>query len=133
MAFTLFYDGLCPLCEKEMAQIMKRDKQRNINFEDISLPDFAERFPHLNVDDLNARIHGQLDSGDMITGLDALHKAWSLVGVSWLYAPMRWPVISWFADHLYLLFAKHRYTLSYWLTGKKRCESNRCDFKLKGK
>lgn len=129
MAFILFYDGLCPLCEKEMSHLMKRDKRQLIIFEDISLPTFSQRFPHLSIDELNARIHAQLEDGAMITGLDALHKAWSLVGVRWLYAPLRLPIIRWFADRLYLLFAKHRYKMSYWLTGKKRCESNRCNFK----
>lgn len=129
MAFILFYDGLCPLCEKEMSHLMKRDKRQLIIFEDISLPTFSQRFPHLSIGDLNARIHAQLEDGAMITGLDALHKAWSLVGVRWLYAPLRLPIIRWFADRLYLLFAKHRYKMSYWLTGKKRCESNRCNFK----
>ena len=120
MAFTLFYDGLCPLCEKEITHLMKRDKDNNIVFEDISLPDFSLRYPHLSLDELNARIHGQLD---------VTHKAWSLVGVTWLYAPLRWPVIRWFADKFYLVFAKHRYKISYWLTGKERCESNRCNLK----
>ncbi|MFT6085154.1 MAG: putative DCC family thiol-disulfide oxidoreductase YuxK [Glaciecola sp.] len=127
MAFTLFYDGLCPLCEKEMTHLIKRDKDKKIVFEDISLPDFSQRYPDLCLQELNARIHGQLDDGTMITGLDVTHKAWSLVGVTWLYAPLRWPVIRWFADKLYLVFAKHRYKISYWLTGKKRCESNRCN------
>jgi predicted DCC family thiol-disulfide oxidoreductase YuxK len=127
MAFILFYDGLCPLCEKEVSHLIKRDKDNRIQFEDISLPDFPERYPDLNLDDLNARIHGQLEDGSMITGLDVTHKAWSLVGVAWLYAPLRWPVIRWFADHFYVFFAKHRYRISYWLTGKERCEDNRCD------
>ena len=91
------------------------------------MPDFPERYPDLNLDDLNARIHGQLEDGTMITGLDVTHKAWSLVGVGWLYAPLRWPVIRWFADRFYIFFAKHRYRISYWLTGKERCEGNRCD------
>lgn len=129
MAFTLFYDGLCPLCEKEVTHLMKRDLENRIIFEDITLPDFTSRFPHLSMDELNARIHGQLEDGTIITGLDVTHKAWSLVGVTWLYAPLRWPFIKWFADKFYLLFAKHRYTISYWLTGKKRCESKRCNIK----
>jgi predicted DCC family thiol-disulfide oxidoreductase YuxK len=126
MAFTLFYDGLCPLCEKEIIALQKRDKENKIVFEDISLPDFPQRFPHMNIDELNARIHGQLSDGTMITGLDVTHKAWSLVGVKWLYAPLRWPVIRWFADKFYNFFAKHRHKISYWLTGKERCDSNRC-------
>lgn len=42
------------------------------------------------------------------------------MGVGWLYAPLRWPGIRIIADWGYLKFAKHRYTISYLLTGKKR-------------
>ncbi|MBF7074991.1 DUF393 domain-containing protein [Glaciecola sp. MH2013] len=129
MAFTLFYDGLCPLCEKEISHLKKRDLKGLIAFEDISLPDFQQRFPHLDVNDLEAMIHGQLEDGSMITGLDVTHKAWSLVGVGWLYAPLRWPVIRWFADKGYLFFAKHRHSISYYLTGKRRCDPGRCNLK----
>lgn len=129
MSFILFYDGLCPLCEKEVAHLKKRDKDQRILFEDISLSDFPDRYPHLSLDALNARIHAQLEDGTIITGLDVTHQAWSRVGVTWLYAPLRWPVIRWFADKIYLIFAKHRYKISYWLTGKERCETNRCNLK----
>ena len=129
MSFILFYDGLCPLCEREIRHLKKRDKEHRILFEDISLPDFPERYPHLSLEALDAKIHAQLEDGTMITGLEVTHHAWSRVGVKWLYAPLRWPVIGWFADRVYLGFAKHRHKISYWLTGKKRCESNRCHLK----
>jgi len=37
-----------------------------------------------------------------------------------LYAPLRWPLIRHVADYAYSLFARHRYSISYWLTGQKR-------------
>ena len=74
------------------------------------------------------------ENGNVFTGLDVTHKAWSLVGVGWLYAPLRWPVISTIADIGYKIFAKHRYQISYLLTGKKRseddCQTN-CERKLR--
>jgi predicted DCC family thiol-disulfide oxidoreductase YuxK len=123
MTLTLFYDGQCPLCQKEMSHLRKLNRDGHLRFEDIMAPDFVQRFPNMDWHALNNRIHGMTDTGELITGLDVTHLAWSLVGKGWLYAPLRWPVIRWFADHAYHIFAKHRYTISYWLTGQKRCST----------
>jgi predicted DCC family thiol-disulfide oxidoreductase YuxK len=122
MKLTLFYDGLCPLCQKEMAHLRKRNHADVLAFEDIMADDFNERYPDLDWQALNDRIHGLTDDGRLVTGLDVTHLAWSLVGYRWLYAPLRWPLIRWFADRAYNVFARHRYTISYWLTGQRRCE-----------
>nr|WP_136252641.1 DUF393 domain-containing protein [Ningiella ruwaisensis] len=124
MAFTIFYDGLCPLCDIEMRHLKKRNTEGKLRFEDITADDFSKRYPHLDWDALNNRIHGMEEDGELIVGLDVTHRAWSLVGYGWLYAPLRWPIIRHVADKFYLVFAKHRYKISYYLTGKKRCETN---------
>jgi predicted DCC family thiol-disulfide oxidoreductase YuxK len=121
-ALTLFYDSFCPLCMTEMRHLKKRDKAGNLTFVDINDEHFGEAYPQFNYDDLNARIHGLTPEGNVITGLDVTYHAWRLVGHGWLYAPLRWPIIRIVADWVYVKFAKHRYTVSFWLTGKRRCE-----------
>jgi predicted DCC family thiol-disulfide oxidoreductase YuxK len=116
----IFYDGYCPLCKTEMRHLRKRDKHGALTLVDIQTPEFAAQYPELDWHALNARIHGLLPDGTLITGLDVTHQAWKAVGVGWLYAPLRWPGIRIIADWGYLKFAKHRYTISYLLTGKKR-------------
>lgn len=123
MKLRLFYDGFCPLCVAEMNKLKAYDKHKNLVFEDIQLPDFHERFPNLSWQDLNDRIHGQLPDGRLITGLDVTYLAWKHVGKGWVYAPLRWPIIKWFADGFYKFFARYRYTISFLLTGKKRYQS----------
>ena len=123
----IFYDGGCPLCVKEMRHLNKLDEQNNIQFENINEDDFRQRFPAINVDDANAYLHGQRADGEMIYGLDVTHAAWSQVGKGWMIAPLRWPVIGWVADKIYLGFAKHRNRISRWLTGSSRCEQCRID------
>jgi predicted DCC family thiol-disulfide oxidoreductase YuxK len=118
---TIFYDGYCPLCLVEMDKLKQLDTQQNISFVDIQDPAFCARYPHLDWQILNARIHGYLADGSLISGLDVTYLAWKLVGKGWVYAPLRWPIIRWFADIAYNLFAKHRYRISYLLTGKKPC------------
>ncbi|WP_100658182.1 thiol-disulfide oxidoreductase DCC family protein [Alteromonas flava] len=126
MQFTLFYDGNCPLCMKEMRHLMQRNQSGKLVFEDINQPDFAQRFPELDYATLDARIHGRWSDGKILTGLDVTYTAWKLVGHGWLYAPLRWPLIRPLADRFYLWFARHRHTLSYWLTGQKRCDTGQC-------
>lgn len=116
----IFYDGYCPLCNAEMRHLRKRDKHNALTLVDIQSAEFAINYPQLDWQALNARIHGMLPDGRMITGLDVTHQAWKAVGMGWVYAPLRWPIIRVFADWVYVKFAKHRYTISYLLTGKKR-------------
>lgn len=121
MKFTIFYDGYCPLCMIEMNKLASLDKANKIRFMDIQKPEFSQQFPHLDWQALNNRIHVMLENGSLVSGLDATHLVWKQVGKGWVYAPLRWPLIRWFADRLYNLFARHRYRISYLLTGKQRC------------
>lgn len=123
----IFFDGGCPLCVKEMRHLKRHDKKGNIQFENINESDFNQRFPQINVDDANAYLHGQLADGQMIYGLDVTHAAWSQVGKGWMIAPLRWPLLGWLADKIYLAFAKHRNRLSKLLTGRERCQQCRID------
>jgi len=118
----IFYDGGCPLCVHEMRQLKCRDTKQQIQFEDVHAEGFAERYPHIDTSAANTILHGQLQSGELIYGLDVTYKAWSLVGRGWLIAPLRWPGIRFMADKVYLWFARNRYSISKALTGKSRCE-----------
>ncbi|MDC8832283.1 thiol-disulfide oxidoreductase DCC family protein [Alteromonas gilva] len=118
---TLFYDGGCPLCAIEMRHLKRLNTAGKLAFVDIMDDDFAQRYPHLEWQALNDRIHGQQPDGTMLIGLDVTYQAWKLVGRGWVYAPLRWPLIKPLADRFYLWFARHRYKVSYWLTGQKRC------------
>lgn len=118
---TIFYDGGCPLCVKEMRHLKKLDARSKIQFENINEPDFNQRYPAVDVAKANQYLHGQTRSGEMIYGLDVTYAAWSQVGKGWMIAPLRWPVIRWFADKAYLFFARYRNRISRLLTGKERC------------
>ena len=127
--FTIFYDGDCPLCMAEMKHLMKRNTQQRLHFVDINHPSFVVSYPGLDRQALDARIHGRWSDGRTLTGLDVTYTAWKLVGKGWLYAPLRWPVIRWFADHAYIFFARHRHQISRLLTGKSRCDTGKCKLK----
>ena len=120
---TIFADAQCPLCVMEMKHLKSKDKQSCIQIEDINAPDFSKRFPDINPEKASRVLHGRLDDGRLVYGLDVSHKAWSIVGKPYLFGPLRWPVIKPIADLAYRFFAKNRFTISKLLTGKSRIES----------
>jgi predicted DCC family thiol-disulfide oxidoreductase YuxK len=120
---TIFYDGFCPLCVREMDHLRKIDQQQKLRLEDIQQPDFSERYPQIDKAEASSILLSQLPNGTLLKGLDSTHKAWSVVGQGWRTGWMRWPLIRWFADRAYLFFARNRYSISRLLTGQSRCNS----------
>ncbi len=126
MKLRLFYDATCPLCAREISQLQALDHKQHIEFQNIYAEDFAERFPHIDPVAANEVIHGELEDGRIITGLDVTYYSWHLVGKNRWLAILRWPLIRILADAAYRIFAKHRYTISYWFTGQKRYCDDDC-------
>lgn len=122
---TIFYDGFCPLCVKEMDHLKRYDNSNSIKLIDIQTS-IMEQYPTIDAKEASSILHALDSQGNLILGLDVTYQAWSLVGKGWLYAPLRWKLIKPFADKAYLHFAKNRYRWSKWLTGKSRCDSGQC-------
>lgn len=118
---TIFYDGQCPLCTKEMAALKLHDEAGNIQLEDIHQTHFSERFPEINFDQAMQILHGYY-KGKIIYGLDVTCRAWRLVNKHRYLQMLRWPVIKPIADRCYLLFAKHRNRLSRLFV--RSCDNN---------
>lgn len=118
----IFYDGGCPLCVHEMRKLRQYDRHGVMQFEDIHSEGFERRYPDVDKEAANTILHAQDEHGRMLFGLDVTHAAWSIAGRGWLTAPLRWPLIRWFADKAYLYFARNRYKISKLLTGRSRCD-----------
>jgi predicted DCC family thiol-disulfide oxidoreductase YuxK len=104
----IFYDGNCPLCAKEMQSLKRADEENKITLEDINKEDFEHRFSNIKRADAMGYLHGQLDNGEMIYGLDVTFAAWQTVGKhAWLKI-FQLPIIRSLADVGYWLFAKYR-------------------------
>ena len=118
---TIFFDGLCGLCDFEIKQLMKLDTQAAIAFEDINSEDFEARFKPLNRETANAVLHGRLASGELIRGLDVTCLAWKLVGKGHWVAWLRWPVMKTATDWAYRLFARNRRWISKLISNQQTC------------
>ncbi|HEY9151202.1 MAG: DUF393 domain-containing protein [Gammaproteobacteria bacterium] len=123
MRLTIFYDGGCPLCMAEMRQLQASDREGKLAFVNLHDVDFSERYPHIDPVRADRVLHGQLESGELLHGLDVTCLAWSLVGKHKWLSVLRWPILRPLSDLTYRLFARYRHGISRLLTGKPRCTS----------
>ena len=58
------------------------------------------------------RIHAITASGEVVRDVAVFREAYRLIGLDWLYAPTRWPVLSAVVDWLYGIWAARRLQLT---------------------
>lgn len=73
---TVFYDGSCPLCRREMALYRNRLGAGAITWCDVSKSASSQLRPGLCRDAAMARFHVQLPNGDLADGGDAFVALW---------------------------------------------------------
>ena len=128
--FTLLYDGLCPICQKEVAWLSRWNKNRRLALQDINATDFQpEQFGKTH-EELMAEIHGITANGQIIKGVPVFYAAYHAVGLGWLMAPTTWPISRGLFAWFYQLFAKHRLRLGAWFGGS-RCAEGQCVIEAK--
>ena len=105
----VLFDGGCPLCAREIRFIERLDGGRGrIDFEDISTPSFDPAAYGLDAVQVMARMHGVLPDGSVVEGLEVFRRAYAAVGLGWLLAPTRWPLLREISEAGYRIFAKNR-------------------------
>jgi predicted DCC family thiol-disulfide oxidoreductase YuxK len=108
---TLFYDGQCSLCAKEIATL-KRLETGNLMFADVHVQENDEgTLPDRET--LLRRLHLLTDEGDWVIGLNATVRAWSHTKLGFLFKPMLWPLIYPLASRFYGNWADRRYKRKY--------------------
>jgi predicted DCC family thiol-disulfide oxidoreductase YuxK len=117
-ALTVLYDGGCPLCVREVRFLEARDASHNtggrqLAFVDIDAPDYDPLTNGgIGYREAMGRIHGLAADGSLLRDVAVFRRAYSLIGLGWLYAPTRWPVLGPVADGLYRLWAVARLRLT---------------------
>ena len=121
----VLYDGGCPLCMREIRALRRLDRGRGrISFEDIAAQGLDLAAYGVSYETLMSRIHGVLPDGTLIVGVEVFRRIYTAVGLGWLVAPTRWPVLRTFSEAAYRVFARNR----LWLTGREKtaCPPGRC-------
>ncbi|QDV17370.1 hypothetical protein Pan153_20180 [Gimesia panareensis] len=118
-----FYDGECPLCNREVNLLKRLDRRHKIHFTDIAASEFDPAVYGKTQDEFMQEMQGRLPDGTWVTGVEVFRRLYSAIGLRWLMLPTRLPGISQGLDYLYRHFARHRLKL----TG--RCQQDQCDIK----
>jgi predicted DCC family thiol-disulfide oxidoreductase YuxK len=109
---TLYYDGVCPFCVKSMRQLMAWDTAGKLAFVDIAGPGFDPSPLGADMAALNREVHGRMDCGKVLVGIDTMLAAYTLVGRGWLVWPLRVRLLRPALAGFYRWFARHRYQIS---------------------
>jgi predicted DCC family thiol-disulfide oxidoreductase YuxK len=91
---TVYYDGACPLCAREIAFLKRLDRRRRIAFEDVAEPGAGASCP-VESQRLLARFHARLPDGQLVDGARAFTETYAQIPglgpVKWLgrFGPSR--------------------------------------------
>lgn len=117
----VFFDGDCPLCRREIAWLRRWDKRERVRFTDIAAEGFNAANYGTTQDRLMAEIHGRDAQGNWLVGVEVFRRLYSAVGLRWIAAVTRWPLIRQALEIAYRQFARQRLRL----TG--RCQKGVCE------
>lgn len=113
IALTVWFDGACPLCRREIALMRRLDRRGVIEFVDVQSP---QSVCPLDRAALLARFHAQETGGEIVSGAAAFAAMWRAIP---LLRPLglaaRWKPILRALERLYLAFLKVRPRLAAWL------------------
>lgn len=110
----LLYDGQCPLCLREVNFLKRRDADRGlVAFVDIADDDYTpEKHGGVDFETAMGRIHAVLPDGTLIKNVEVFRRVYETLGMGWVYAATKWPIIGSIVDRLYGIWADLRLTLT---------------------
>jgi predicted DCC family thiol-disulfide oxidoreductase YuxK len=110
----LLFDGACPLCVREVNFLKRKDGDRGlIKFVDIAAEDY-EPTDNANIDFETAmgRIHAVLPNGEIVRDVEVFRQIYDILGIGWIYAVTKLPIVGSLADLLYRVWANYRLLLT---------------------
>jgi predicted DCC family thiol-disulfide oxidoreductase YuxK len=110
----LLYDGECPLCLPEVNFLKKRDANRGlVAFINIADDNYTpEENGNISFEAAMGRIHAVLPDGTIIKNLEVFRQVYEILGMGWVYAATKLPIIGSLIDILYGFWADWRLALT---------------------
>ena len=106
---TVYYDGGCPICSREVAQYRRARGAEALRFVDASACDPAALGPGLTREAAMAAMHVRRADGALVQGARAFGEIWAaLPGFRALAWAMRVPGAAWVAEWGYRGFLRVR-------------------------
>ena len=122
--FIFLFDGGCPLCLRETRFLKRKDVSNKINFIDINNDNYNPLlYQDITYTEAMSTLHGILESGDIIKGLDVLAYAYKLIGLDWVYYPLKIKFLSPLLRLFYQYWAKYRLKITGRSNIEKLCTS----------
>ncbi|MGD8977265.1 MAG: demethoxyubiquinone hydroxylase family protein [Gammaproteobacteria bacterium] len=106
---TVFYDGACPLCDREISFYRRREGAGSVRWVDVSQAHQDMLAPDLTREQALARFHVRDGTGELTSGGAAFTRLWSeLPGFRTLGRIFRLPPLAWLLERGYDLFLRFR-------------------------
>ncbi len=122
---TLFYDGACHLCSREIAHYAQIDRDHKLAFVDISNPHFKAEAFGLDPVRVQQEIHIKTKDGRVLTAVRGFAEVWrNIPQYRWVAKVVMTPGIHALATVGYHIFARVRPYLPKRKTDD--CESGTC-------
>ena len=87
---TFLFDGFCARCLRETNFLKRKDISNKIRFEDINNENYNQTlFNDISYSEALSNLHGILENGEIIKGLDVLAFLYELIGIGWIYYPLK--------------------------------------------
>ena len=122
--FIFLFDGGCPLCLRETRFLKKKDSSNKINFIDINNDSYnPSLYKDISYVEAMSNLHGILENGDIIKGLDVLAYSYELIGLGWVYYPLKIEFLAPLLRLFYQYWAKYRLKITGRSNIEKLCTS----------
>ncbi|MEP0751075.1 DUF393 domain-containing protein [Trichocoleus sp. Lan] len=110
----LLYDGECPLCVREVNFLRRRDAGRGlVAFVDIAGDRYTpEAHGGVDFETAMGRIHAVLPDGTVVKNVEVFRRVYEILGMGWIYAATKLPIIGSIVDRLYEIWADWRLALT---------------------
>lgn len=106
---SVFFDGSCPLCRKEIAFYQKRRGADRVDWVDVSTRGEGDVVEGLSCRRAMARFHVRTADGALLDGGDGFAALWRVLpAFSWLGHAFRPPPLRWLLNRAYDGFLRIR-------------------------
>ena len=125
---TIFFDGGCPLCKREVDFLQSRNQKGYLSFIDINTSDFYLDLKYgITYKQAMERIHALKSDGSLIKDIKVFQEAYDLIDLGWIYAPTKIPIFDKFIEFIYRIWAKYRLKLTFRPSIEKLCSEKGCE------
>ena len=106
---TVFYDGECPLCDREISFYKRRKGSEVVNWIDVNSLAKDEIAPCFTKAQALSRLHVQTFDGRIVSGGEAFANVWAALPSFYLFGKLfQTRPFLWFLNGLYWFFLKFR-------------------------